>query len=114
MQKKTKKELAEIKVIITRVLAKYPKARGNDNLLFYLVARERAKAQNIDVDNMSIKTAFCGGWDGLPRFESVVRIRRMIQRALPDLKAVKPVQKGRELQQADFVEYNRKERAARC
>lgn len=114
MQKKTKKELAEIKIIITRVLARYPKARDNDNLLFYLVARERAKAQDIDVDKMSLQTAFCGGWDGLPRYESVVRIRRMIQRALPDLKAIKPVQKGRELQQADFVEYNRKARAGKC
>lgn len=114
MQKKTQKELAEIKTIITRVLARYPKARDNDNLLFYLVARERAKGQGVNVDKMSLKTAFCGGWDDLPRFESVVRIRRMIQKALPDLKAIKPVQKGRELQQADFVEYARKARARRC
>lgn len=114
MQKKTQKEFAEIKAIITRVLAKYPKARDNDNLLFYLVARERAKGQDIDVDNMSFKTAFAGGWEGLPRYESVVRLRRMVQRALPDLKPAKPVRKGRQMQEADFVELARKARARRC
>ena len=111
MQRQTKKELKEIKAAVEKVLEKYPKARDNDNLLYYLICREFAKTDDMDIDKMPFKIVLCGGWHWLPRFESIVRLRRMVQRKLPHLKPQKPITKGRAKKEMDFREFARKKGA---
>ena len=108
MQKTTRQELQKIKEIVLAVLQARPHTRHNDNLLYYMVCDVLAARQGLDIDKMSFGAVFRGGWQGLPRYESVVRMRRMVQRENPDLRPKIKVRRGRRKQEADFVEYARR------
>lgn len=113
MQRQTKKELTQTQAVVAYILERYPRARDNDDLLYYLVCRERAKGDGMNIDKMPFRVILTGGWQWLPRFESVVRLRRLVQRHNPQLKPAKPVKRGRRRKEADFVELNRKARAGK-
>ena len=108
MQKQSQKEFTQTQAIVFKVLEKYPQTRNNDNLLYYLVCRERAKAQKQKIDRMSFFAVMCNDWEWLPKYESVVRFRRLAQKTNEELKPAKPVISGRQKKETDFVELARK------
>lgn len=112
MQETTRQELQEVKAIVRKVLAEHPITRGDDNALYYKVCKEHAAQIGVDISTLHFSAVFLGNPLGFPRFESVVRLRRFVQKENPDLRASKGVQDGRAKQVADFVEYNRQEREA--
>lgn len=111
MQERTKQELQEVKSIVRKVLTEHPATRGDDNALYYKVCKEHAAQIGVDIRTLHFSTVFLGNPLGFPRFESVVRLRRFVQKESPELQAVKAVYDGRTKQMADFIEYNRQERA---
>lgn len=108
MQEQTKKELRDIKAIVRTVLQDEPEARQNDDTLFFLVCKHIMAAQGLSVYRLTFVQAFQGDGCGLPKYESVVRLRRMVQRDHPELQPERPVKDGRAKREADFVEYARK------
>lgn len=108
MQEQTKKELRDIKAIVRAVLQDEPLARQNDDHLYFLVCQYVAARQGLSIYRLTFVQAFQGDGCGLPRYESVVRLRRMVQRDHPELQPEKPVKDGRARREADIVEYVRK------
>ena len=107
MQKATRQELKEIKGTVRQVLQDHPTARRDDNALYYLVCKEHAKQINVDLHALHFSTVFLGNPLGFPKYESVVRLRRMEQRQNPDL--LDPVTAAnRAKKEADMVELARK------
>lgn len=113
MQKATKQELRKVKSLVRMILAECPSTRGDDNKLYYTVCKVCALQQGIDIRTIHFATVFLGNPLNFPRFESVVRMRRMIQRQQPELQAKERVKAGRALKEADYVKYARKERKRR-
>lgn len=85
MQQSTRQELKEIKATVRQVLHDHPATRGDDNALYYLVCKQHAKQIGVDLHALHFSTVFLGNPLGFPKYESVVRLRRMEQRANPDL-----------------------------
>lgn len=110
MQERTKKELQEVKAMVRKVLTEHPATRGDDNALYYKVCKEHAAQIGLDISTLHFSAVFLGNPLGFPRFESVVRLRRFVQKENPDLLPPERVQAGRAKQVADFVEYNQLER----
>lgn len=108
MQEQTKKELRDIKAIVRAVLQDEPEARQNDDTLYFMVCKRVMESQGISIYRLTFVQAFQGDGCGLPKYESVVRLRRMVQRAHPELQPQEPVKDGRAKREADFVEYARK------
>lgn len=107
MQRVTRQELKEIKGTVRQVLQDHPTARRDDNALYYLVCKEHAKQINVDLHALHFSTVFLGNPLGFPKYESVVRLRRMEQRQNPDL--LDPVTAAnRAKKEADMVELARK------
>lgn len=108
MQEATKQELREVKATVRRVLEAHPYTRSDDDALYYKVCRERAKQAGVDISTVHFATVFLGNPLGFPRYESVVRLRRMVQRQDPDLQAEKRTKGNRAKKEADMVEFARK------
>ena len=107
MQKATRQELKEIKGTVRQVLEKHPPARRDDNALYYLVCKQHAKQIGVDLHALHFSTVFLGNPLGFPKYESVVRLRRMEQRQNPDL--LDPVAAAnRAKKERDMVELARK------
>lgn len=107
MQKATRQELKEIKGTVRQVLQDHPQARKDDNALYYLVCKEHARQINVDLHALHFSTVFLGNPLRFPKYESVVRLRRMEQRQNPDL--LDPVTAAnRAKKEADMVELARK------
>ena len=85
MQAATKKEMREVKAAVRSVLQDHPEARRNDDVLYYKVCKERAAQVGADIRTLHFSTVFLGNPFGFPKYESVVRLRRMEQRRDPDL-----------------------------
>ena len=85
MQQSTRQELKEIKATVRQVLQDHPHARGDDNALYYLVCKQHARQIGVDLHALHFSTVFLGNPLKFPKYESVVRLRRMEQRANPDL-----------------------------
>lgn len=110
MQAQTQQELREVKAMVRHTLTEHPVTRSDDDALYYKICKERARQIGVDISTLHFSTVFLGNPLGFPRYESVVRMRRMVQREQPDLQAEKPVKDGRKLKEADMVEYARKKR----
>lgn len=108
MQEQTKKELRDIKAIVRAVLQDEPEARQNDDTLFLMVCQHVLQRQGISIYRLTFVQAFQGDGCALPKYESVVRLRRVVQREHPELQPQEPVKDGRAKREADFVEYARK------
>lgn len=107
MQKATRQEIKEIKGTVRQVLQDHPPARCDDNALYYLVCKQHAKQIGVDLHALHFSTVFLGNPLGFPKYESVVRLRRMEQRQNPDL--LDPVTAAnRAKKEADMVELARK------
>lgn len=108
MQATTKQELREVKATVRQVLEAHPYTRNDDDALYYKVCKERAAQIGIDIGTVHFATAFLGNPLGFPKYESVVRLRRMVQRQEPELQAKKQTKGNRAKKEADMVEYARK------
>ena len=107
MQKATRQELKEIKGTVRQVLEDHPPTRADDNALFYHVCKRHAQQIGVDLHTLHFSTVFLGNPLNFPKYESVVRLRRMEQRANPDL--LDPVAAAnRAKKEADMVELARK------
>lgn len=85
MQQATKQEIREIKGTVRQVLQDHPYTRGDDNALYYHVCKRHAQQIGVDLHAVHFPTVFLGNPLGFPKYESVVRLRRMEQRQNPDL-----------------------------
>ena len=106
MQQATRQEIKEIKGTVRQVLQDHPATRSDDNALYYHVCKHHAKQINVDLHALHFSTVFLGNPLGFPKYESVVRLRRMEQRQNPDL--LDPVAKAnRAKKERDMVELAR-------
>lgn len=108
MQQATKQELREVKAAVRRTMERYPYTRSDDDALYYKVCKERAAQIGVDINTVHFSSVFLGNPLKFPRYESVVRLRRMVQRQEPDLQADKRTKGNRAKKEADMVEYSRK------
>lgn len=109
MQQQTRQELQATKTIVRDVLRHWPSARHDDNLLFFLVCESWALSQGRSLRKVPFALVFAGELrESLPKYESVVRLRRMVQRDDPELLPQIATRKNRKKREADFVEYARK------
>ena len=107
MQRATKKEITEIKGTVRQVLQERPATRSDDNALYYHVCKQHARQIGVDLHALHFSTVFLGNPLGFPKYESVVRLRRMEQRQNPDL--LDPVTAAnRAKKEADMVELARR------
>ncbi len=107
MQATTKKEVRKVKAAVRRVLEDHPHTRSDDDALYYQVCKDHARQVGIDLHQLHFSSVFLGNPFGFPKYESVVRFRRMEQRENPDL--LDPVTAAnRKKKEADMVELARK------
>jgi hypothetical protein len=107
MQKATRQEFKEIKGTVRQVLQDHPPTRADDNALYYHVCKRHAQQIGVDLHALHFSTVFLGNPLKFPKYESVVRLRRMEQRANPDL--LDPVvAANRAKKERDMVELARK------
>ena len=107
MQRATRQELKKIKGTVRQVLQDHPYTRSDDNALYYHVCRHHAHKIGVDMRELHFATVFLGNPLGFPKYESVVRLRRMEQRQNPDL--LDPVAAAnRAKKEADMVELARR------
>lgn len=85
MQRSTRKEIHEIKGTVRRILQDVPATRSDDNALYYLVCKQHARNVGVDIHSLRFATVFLGNPHNFPKYESVVRLRRMEQGQNPDL-----------------------------
>lgn len=102
MQESTRHEIRDLTVIIEQ-----PKTRGNDDLLYYQVCRAKAAQQQVDISTLHFSTIFLGNPFNFPKYESVVRIRRALQRENEALQAEAGTRNNRKKKEADMIEYAR-------
>lgn len=106
MQEQTRKEIADIKATVCQVLREHPVTRADDNALYYHVCKQHARKIGVDLHALHFSTVFLGNPLGFPKYESVVRLRRMNQRQDPEL--LDPVTAAnRRKKEADMVELAR-------
>ena len=106
MQQATKQEIRKIKRTVRHVLENHPATRADDNALYYHVCRHHAHRVGVDMRELHFSTVFLGNPFDFPKYESVVRLRRMEQRHNPDL--LDPVAAAnRAKKEADMVELAR-------
>lgn len=107
MQKATRQELKKIKATVRQVLEDHPATRADDNALYYHVCKHHARQIDVDLHALHFSTVFLGNPLGFPKYESVVRLRRLTQRQNPDL--LDPVAAAnRAKKEADMVELARR------
>lgn len=107
MQKATRQELKEIKATVRQVLEDHPATRADDNALYYHVCKHHARQIDVDLHAVHFSTVFLGNPLKFPKYESVVRLRRLTQRQNPDL--LDPVAAAnRAKKEADMVELARR------
>lgn len=108
MQQATKQEIREVKAAVRKVLERHPYTRNDDDALYYKVCKERAAQIGVDISTLHFSTVFLGNPLKFPKYESVVRLRRMVQRQEPELQAEDQTKTNRSKKEADMAEYARK------
>lgn len=107
MQQSTKQEIQEIKGTVRQILHEHPATRADDNALYYHVCKRHAQNIGVDLHAVHFPTVFLGNPLNFPKYESVVRLRRLNQRQDPDL--LDPVAAAnRAKKEADMVELARR------
>ena len=91
---------------VRMILDSQPKARDDDNFLYYMVLSVYGEKNGIDIDSMSM-TRFLLNMRkyGFPPFESVRRSRQKIQHDHPELAGTKTVQGMRKLEEETYRSY---------
>lgn len=95
-------ELGTVKEQVIEVLAKYPKTRADDFLLYAAVYMEYYGVNGNDsfVSVMRNHTAY-----GLPGFDSIRRCRQKVQAECAELRAPENIDTGRLDKQAEYIEF---------
>jgi hypothetical protein len=106
MQQATRQEIKQVKAAVRRVLQDHPATRADDNALYYHVCKRHAQQIGVDLHALHFSTVFLGNPLGFPKYESVVRLRRMEQRKDPDLLDPETAA-NRAKKEADMVELAR-------
>lgn len=90
----------ELKEIIKRLLTEEEATRNDDHLLFIRVCAEICPGAL----NQPLYRVFTRRKElGLPNYDSVTRLRRMIQKAHPELLPCKEIKEHRECRLAEMV-----------
>lgn len=98
------KKAKDLEELVTKVLIENPFARDSDTELFFsvcMVICPNALAKPFG----SVLRDFNSY--GLPRFESIARIRRKVQAAFPELQGNRQVESWRKEKETEFREYAR-------
>lgn len=98
-----KTNLYKVEDIVKKVLEKYPDSRNNDDVLIFRVYKE------INEDVM-IRELFCEVLlnrkkYNLPSYKSIERCRRKLVKEYPELKPVEEVQKARDKEENNYINY---------
>lgn len=107
MQQMTKRELQAVKATVRQVLEERPHTRADDNALYYHVCKAHAREIDVDLHRLHFGTVFLGNPFNFPKYESVVRMRRMVQRKEPELLDPEAAA-NRAKKEADMVELARR------
>ena len=95
--------------LVKEVLANNPKARNNDNYLYYVICKAKMAGNGIDVDTVSFKDGLLHRSEyNIPNFETVRRTRQKIQQHFPELASSADVEAMRIVQEEAFRSYARK------
>lgn len=91
---------------VRMILESIPKARDDDNFLYYMVLSVYGEKNGIDIDSMSMPRFLLNMRKyGFPPFESVRRSRQKIQHDHPELAGTKTVQGMRKLEEETYRSY---------
>lgn len=90
--------MKDLKKIVVKILEDYPETRSNDNLLIAMVIERKFCVINTYVVNEITKSNI---------YESIGRLRRMVQRENPMLCAEEKVQNSRRKKEQEVREFVR-------
>lgn len=95
-------KLDTVESITEHILYDYPDARNSDADLYLLICREI----NPDIEHLPFAVVLKGHKElGIPKLESVGRVRRKLQHDNPDLRATEKVTDGRYEEFKEFRNY---------
>lgn len=98
-------ELKSIKELVEETLKSVEMARGDDDLLYYLILEILCEKP---LSEMTAKEFFINRKKyGLPSFESVRRSRQKVQEQNPWLKPADNIQNGRNKQEEKYLQFAR-------
>ena len=106
MQTQTRQEIREVNAMVRHALTQHPQTRRDDNALYYHVCKQHAARIGVDLHAVHFPTVFLGNPLEFPKYESVVRLRRLEQRKNPDLLDPETAA-NRAKKEADMVELAR-------
>lgn len=99
-------DLTNISEDVKHCLVDHPATRNSDNLLFWTLAHDALAKKGIDIDRISFTDVILSlNRYGIPKFETVVRLRRKIQSDFPELKGCKEITEGRSDKEQEFIEF---------
>lgn len=92
--------------IVKDILHKSPRARDDDNFLYYLVLKHCGRKNGIDIESMSMTRFLLHMKEyGFPPFESVRRSRQKLQHDNPELAGSKKVTEKRREEKEVYRSY---------
>ena len=101
-------DLESITSEVRQCLDDNPRTRDSDNLLYWMIAQDILQKQDIDIDRMGFTELFLSlNSYGIPKYETVVRIRRYIQRKYPELMGTERIEKARAHRSEVIADYVR-------
>lgn len=101
-------ELINTTELVKSILQRNPKARNDDNFLYYLVCKEVGSRNDIDIESMSMPRFFLNlRFFGFPAFETVRRSRQKLQATYPELAGHQRVEAKRTQYEGKFRDYAR-------
>lgn len=100
--------MRSIRQIVKTVMEEDRHARNSDSFLYLKVLQVYGKANNLDIDSMSIVTFLMKMTEyGFPPFESVRRTRQLVQARYPELAASDPIDAHRLVREERMRDYVR-------
>lgn len=98
--------LNNIQKLVEEILETNKKARGSDDLLYWLVAKECLKRNKVKISDLTAKDLFMKRAAlGAPKTESVRRARQKIQVNRPDLRPDKETLAERAKEEKKYRKY---------
>ena len=92
--------------VVRSILKTDPKARNDDNLLYYLVLKSYGDKNGVDIESMSIPRFLLNMREyGFPPFESVRRARQKLQHDYPELAGYKTIEEKRRKEEEVYRSY---------
>lgn len=92
--------------VVKTILEDSPRARDDDNFLYYMVLKHYGRKNGIDIESMSMPRFLLNMRQfGFPPFESVRRSRQKLQHDNPELAAYKEVEGKRKEEEKAYRSY---------